>query len=207
MNHPKGTDPDTRQRLLTAARGLFAAQGYEGTSVRDITGAAQANLGAVTYHFGSKQALYEAVISSFVDPMRDRVDKATAAPGTALDRIELVVRALMEHFDKYPEQPAIMLHELARQNVLPRPVQDWISYGVTTLAGLIAEGQAEGVIIAGPPLPMVMSVIAQPFFFAITKRPWGRTPGLKRLRASRAATPDLTCALIRRSLEAPRRKP
>ncbi len=51
-----------RERLVEAARQLFASAGYDATSVRDITARAHANLGAITYHFGSKQALYHAVI-------------------------------------------------------------------------------------------------------------------------------------------------
>ena len=55
-------DP-VRERLLLAARDLFAQHGYDGTSVRDITARAKANLGAITYYFGSKEALFYAVIS------------------------------------------------------------------------------------------------------------------------------------------------
>ncbi len=53
---------DTKQRILDAAEHLFAVNGYRGTSLRAITAAAKANLAAVNYHFGSKQALIEAVI-------------------------------------------------------------------------------------------------------------------------------------------------
>ncbi|MBI4741346.1 MAG: TetR/AcrR family transcriptional regulator [Betaproteobacteria bacterium] len=48
---------DTRERILDVAERLFMAHGYEGTSMRMITGAAEVNLAAVNYHFGSKEAL------------------------------------------------------------------------------------------------------------------------------------------------------
>lgn len=51
----------TRERLLDAAERLFAENGFEATSLRDITARAKANLAAVNYHFGSKEALVRAV--------------------------------------------------------------------------------------------------------------------------------------------------
>ncbi|HEX5803812.1 MAG TPA: TetR family transcriptional regulator [Azospira sp.] len=52
---------DTRERILDAAERLFMESGYEGTSMRMITGAAEVNLAAVNYHFGSKEALLREV--------------------------------------------------------------------------------------------------------------------------------------------------
>ncbi|MDQ7988287.1 MAG: TetR family transcriptional regulator [Candidatus Dactylopiibacterium sp.] len=53
--------PDTRTRILDAAERLFTEHGFEGTSMRQITGEAGVNLAAANYHFGSKDALLEAV--------------------------------------------------------------------------------------------------------------------------------------------------
>lgn len=48
---------DTRERILDVAERLFMENGFEGTSMRVITTAAEVNLAAVNYHFGSKEAL------------------------------------------------------------------------------------------------------------------------------------------------------
>ncbi len=48
----------TRDRLLDQAERLFAEKGYDAVSVRTITHAAECNLAAVNYHFGSKMTLY-----------------------------------------------------------------------------------------------------------------------------------------------------
>jgi AcrR family transcriptional regulator len=50
-----------KKRLLDSAEELFAEQGYDGTSIRDITSRADGNVAAVNYHFGSKGKLYEKV--------------------------------------------------------------------------------------------------------------------------------------------------
>jgi len=50
-------DSDTREQIFLAAEKLFAERGYDGVSVRDIVAAANVNLAAINYHFGSKGEL------------------------------------------------------------------------------------------------------------------------------------------------------
>ena len=72
---------ETRTRILDAAEELFMQHGFEGTSMRLLTGKAGVNLAAVNYHFGSKDALIEAVFRRRLDPMNtERV--------AALERLE-----------------------------------------------------------------------------------------------------------------------
>ncbi len=58
---------DTRERILDAAERLFMAHGYDGTSMRQITGEAAVNLAAVNYHFGSKESLMQEVFRRRLD--------------------------------------------------------------------------------------------------------------------------------------------
>src|SRR5262245_23319360 len=72
---------ETRTRILDAAEELFMQHGFEGTSMRQLTAKAGVNLAAVNYHFGSKDALIEAVFRRRLDPMNaERI--------AALDRLE-----------------------------------------------------------------------------------------------------------------------
>ncbi len=65
------SQPDTKQRILNAAEHLFSRDGYHATSLRSITTMATVNLAAVNYHFGSKEALLEAVIIRRLDPLNE----------------------------------------------------------------------------------------------------------------------------------------
>ncbi len=60
---------DTKSRILDAAESLFTEHGYEATSLRQLTAAAGVNLAAVNYHFGSKEELFQAVLTRRLDPM------------------------------------------------------------------------------------------------------------------------------------------
>src|SRR3970040_1135726 len=71
----------TRTRILGAAEELFMQHGFEGTSMRLLTSKAGANLAAVNYHFGSKDALIEAVF-------RRRLDAMNAERIAELERLE-----------------------------------------------------------------------------------------------------------------------
>jgi AcrR family transcriptional regulator len=86
---------ETRTRILDAAEELFMQHGFEATSMRLLTSKAEANLAAVNYHFGSKDALIEAVFRRRLDPMNtgriaelDRLEKD--AGGRALSPEEII---------------------------------------------------------------------------------------------------------------------
>lgn len=55
--------------LLDTAERLFARKGYYGVSVRDITSAADVRNASINYHFGSKEALFAAVIERRIIPL------------------------------------------------------------------------------------------------------------------------------------------
>ena len=67
LDVPKNTA--TQSRILDAAEALFMEHGFEATSLRQITSVAGVNLAAVNYHFGSKDDLFEAVLTRRLDPM------------------------------------------------------------------------------------------------------------------------------------------
>lgn len=73
---------DTRKRLLEATEWLFIESGYEAMSLRQITTRAKANLAAVNYHFGSKEALMQELLSQRLDRLnRERLQLLSACEG------------------------------------------------------------------------------------------------------------------------------
>lgn len=72
------TSADTKTRILDAAEQLFMEHGFEATSLRSLTSAASVNLAAVNYHFGSKEELFQAVLTRRLDPMnQERIELLT----------------------------------------------------------------------------------------------------------------------------------
>ncbi len=164
---------DTSAALRAAGRRLFARRGYDGASVRAITSEAGTNLGAVTYHYGSKKALYEAVLEDVLGPLPEGVGAAAAGGGTALERMEAVVRFVFDHLDRNPDMPQLMLQEIAAGKAPPPPVQRILGSVIGTLVGIVEAGQAEGSIRAGVPVLLALSVVAQPVHLTLLRR-WAR---------------------------------
>ena len=54
----EAAEKTVQERLLDAAERLFAEHGFDGTSVRELAGAAECNVAAVNYYFGGKENLY-----------------------------------------------------------------------------------------------------------------------------------------------------
>jgi AcrR family transcriptional regulator len=176
MNH---TQP-VSERLVTAARELFTRKGFEETSVREITTRAEANLGAITYHFGSKEALFHAAIESVVEPLVTAVASAAERDGSALDRIDQIVRAFLAHVERNPWAPALLLRELSSDRPIPPPIRHGMQRNLGLLVRTITAGQEEGSIRTGDPLLLALSVVAQPFFFTVAARLLREAFGLDR---------------------------
>jgi AcrR family transcriptional regulator len=80
---------DTRKRLLEATEWLFIESGYEAMSLRQITTRAHANLAAVNYHFGSKEALMQELLSQRLDRLnRERLQLLSACEQQHTDGLD-----------------------------------------------------------------------------------------------------------------------
>lgn len=91
---------DTVDRILDAAEELFADRGFAETSMRMITGKAEVNLAAVNYHFGSKNALIQAVFARFLTPYTQVLEKSFDVLATVHSDVppslEAVLRSMMQ---------------------------------------------------------------------------------------------------------------
>ncbi len=157
----------TRMALIDAARDVFARNGFDGASVRMITRAADVNLGAVTYHFGSKRGLYDAVLESGLRPLLDRVRRAAAHPGTPLDRMLAVVEAYFEHLAEHRDVPYLLLQEVAAGRGPPPAVLEIVGEVRSTITGLHRQGVADGSVRDGHSMLMALSVVSQPLYLSL----------------------------------------
>ena len=114
-------DQITKERILNEAEALFAKNGYDAVSVREITTAARCNLAAVNYHFGNKQKLYLEVFRARWVPRARRVQAYFRESLASQDTVSTpaVAQALAEAFLKGPlsdderqRQSQLMIREL-----------------------------------------------------------------------------------------------
>jgi len=94
----KAAGERTRSLILDVAERICAEKGFEALSMRTISEAANVNLGAVTYHFGGKNGLFEALFRRRVVPLNDeRLEMLDAALSQAGGpTLEDVIRAFVQ---------------------------------------------------------------------------------------------------------------
>lgn len=94
---------DTRSRILDVAEELFSEQGIDRVSIRDITTVAEVNLGAINYHFGSKEDLIAAVLERRIVPVNearlaalDAIQRSPRSGPKVEDILEAFIRPTVE---------------------------------------------------------------------------------------------------------------
>lgn len=159
----------TRAALMDSARKLFSEKGFDGTSVREIAAAAGANLAAVTYHFGAKESLYAAVVESALAPLAELLVATARETGSPLDRVESFVRTHFAYLCDHPELPRLMLRSLLDTGLPPAAANDHLTRVISSLVGLISEGQRDGSIRDGIPTVMAIGALSQSMHISLMR--------------------------------------
>lgn len=126
---------DTRESILVAARGRFAAAGYRGASIRAIAADAGVDPALVHHYFGTKRALFAAVLEVPADPAevaRRIVDAPRDEIGAAVVRTFLAVWGRPEH----RERLRVILASAATDPEVAAMVRD---FAVDALLGPVAD--------------------------------------------------------------------
>ena len=114
-------DDSTATRLLEVATRLFAERGYEGVSVRELAEAAEANVAAVSYHFGSKERLYRAALLAAHQAVADPMIAALASQEPAEVRLRTYVGLVIDHVINQERGGVCMI---SREIAAPTPALD-----------------------------------------------------------------------------------
>lgn len=95
--------PDTRARILKAAKEIFFRDGFADTNLDEVASRAEVGKGTLYRHFESKAELYVAVLSvggaAFEDAMREAADQGA----TALERLHSIGRFYRRYWSEHPE--------------------------------------------------------------------------------------------------------
>lgn len=161
---------DTRRRLLEAACGVFAEQGFRSATIRDICQRAGANVAAVNYHFGDKATLYRAVLESSLGAALAQYppDLGLPANPTPEDRLRAFVRSFLLRILS-ADKPEAMLRMMTREMVEPTGALEHVCQRVhlpllQRLRGIVDE-IAGGALDEAGAMACVHSIVAQCVFY------------------------------------------
>lgn len=130
--------------------------------MRAITQRAGANLGAITYHFGSKAALFEAVVTRAQERLVTALEAAAGEAGPPDDRLERLVRAHFTYLHDHPALRRLVLHVLLMDAEVPESILAHLRRMFGIVAGVIQAGQDAGAFRPGDPRLLGVSVMTQP---------------------------------------------
>jgi AcrR family transcriptional regulator len=97
---PRG---EARDRIVAAATDLFARQGYEATTTRQIVEAAQVTKGALYHWFSSKEELLTSIYRELLAEQTERLEAIADDDGPADVRLHRAVTDLFAHMDDHAE--------------------------------------------------------------------------------------------------------
>lgn len=113
---PTDTASATKTRILDAAERLLSERGFASSSLRAITAAAGVNLGAVNYHFRSKEDLIQSVFARRLGPINlerlAALDACEARAGTSPVPLDELLRAFFDPILRRSRDGAVFLRLL-----------------------------------------------------------------------------------------------
>jgi AcrR family transcriptional regulator len=148
--------------IINTAERLFSVTGFEGTSVRDIANEAGVNVAMISYYFGSKEKLMEAVFEQKTNKIRLTVENLLQNNHLpVIEKVNVLIDDYLEKFLTQQEFHKIMMREqLAEKNTAIQVlIHELKKRNLASIKKLIQEGQKTGVFRKNVDLPLMMATL------------------------------------------------
>ncbi|MGD8191136.1 TetR family transcriptional regulator [Brevibacillus ginsengisoli] len=134
---------EVKMRILQAAKKLFARQGYEGTTVRQICEAAGVNVALVSYHFGGKEKVFYTLVDTFfrTQQLLEQI-QSIESPVEVMKK--LIHEAIMFR-DREPELTLIFQNEVTLQSPRTSELRMYTYPLCQFIRDKLLEGREQGV--------------------------------------------------------------
>ncbi|OUW18765.1 MAG: hypothetical protein CBD18_02100 [Opitutales bacterium TMED158] len=120
---------DVRERLLDAATELAVEQGFEACGLREIATRAEVSPAMISYYFGDRDGLYEAMFGRAFERVSEKVAAVMADPlRSGSDRIDDLVAIQVKAIAADPWLPKLVMREVLARN--GSPMQEFVSDAV-----------------------------------------------------------------------------
>jgi TetR/AcrR family transcriptional regulator len=151
---------DVRRELVDAARELFARRGFGEVGIRELSRAAGVTPGMISYYFGGKQGLYEAMLARVFEDLIARVRELAAQSPASTAPLQSFVQLYASTLASQPWLPALLLREVVTGDpgARARFVERFASQGAVLLPGLVSSEIASGALRSD--LDPVLTVLA-----------------------------------------------
>lgn len=165
------TPRDSRTAIFRAAAIEFAERGYDAARTDRIAARARVNKAMLYYHYGSKRDLHVQIVRDMVGAVGARARAIADGDGTAEQKLDAWIEAIVEEAAARPWFPPIMLRELAAG----APHVDAATFQMMNdvflaVRDVIAQGQREGVFRDADPLLTHLTIMPSILIFFARQR-------------------------------------
>lgn len=158
----------TKEKIMEQATILFTNKGYTGTSVRDIALKSGVNVSLISYYFGGKKGLLEALMVDFLEGYLKELERAHQKNHSdAFEKFMDIVSASLTYMQKHHLRARFVLREMTLDSTLVREITStYLMKEKHIYATVLKQGIDDGTF---PPIPMnwmimqVRGMVTMPF--------------------------------------------
>lgn len=149
-------------QIITTAERLFSVKGFDGTSVRDISDEAGVNIAMISYYFGSKEKLMEALFERRNNDIKLQVESLLQNEElNPFEKVESLVDSYIERvMQKQPFFKIMMCEQVINKNpTIISLIHDLKKRNTESIRQLIADGQKKGVFKKNVDVLLLMNTL------------------------------------------------
>jgi AcrR family transcriptional regulator len=149
-------------QIIDVAEGLFATNGFEGTSVRDIAQKAGVNIAMISYYFGSKEKLMQAIFEKGTESVRTQVNSMLGNNElTSLQKVNILIDDYVNRIIEKQEFHKLLMREqmINKDNPVTCIIHDTKKQNLLLIKKLIQEGQKSGEFKKNIDIMMMMNTL------------------------------------------------
>lgn len=161
--------PTTRDKLLEAAHGVLAEGGA--VTVAEVCGRAGVNVAMVSYWFGGKDGLLDALADHVTTGVIEELDRLAALDLPPAERLRRHVAGVVRNYVDYPYVNQLSAERLSHGTTGTRFAELFVRPALAFYTELLAEGAARGDFREVDPTLFLFSVIGQ-CEFLFSARSW-----------------------------------
>ena len=140
------TVQDAKEKLLAAATRLFAEKGFAGVSIRQLAEAAGVNSAMISYYYGGKEGLYEAVLTTQYERLLGKFEAIAVLQAPVKEKIRQYAEVIrLNHTAEQPLMARLIQGELTSPTAcMEKVVRNYTSRIARIVSGIVQQGVEDG---------------------------------------------------------------
>ena len=165
---------DKQIEILLVAEKLFSEHGFDGTSIRDIAKEASINIAMISYYFGSKEKLLEALIINRISDLRLQMENLFKEDLSPFEKIDKLIELYITRINKNCGMYQIIHFEIMskKRDINYEAFNEVKKYNLQVLENIIEEGQSKELFAKNINVALIPPTIMGTYFHFQMNKPF-----------------------------------